>query len=112
MHLPCTSWPGRGGIGRPPLLHVRTLARKVTNVIGDEQSRANQPDAHSCDERWHGAGSNAPPIVPATRGSNHCESSDEERPGKGTAEDLSSAPSPGLAVSIVSIIPPGRRLLA
>jgi len=68
MHLPCTGWPGRGGIGRPPVLHVRTLAPTVTNVIGDEQSRANQPDAHSCDERWHGAGSNAPPIgAPETR---------------------------------------------
>jgi len=68
MHLPCTGWPGWGGIGRPPVLHVRTLAPTVTNVIGDEQSRANQPDAHSCDERWHGAGSNAPPIgAPETR---------------------------------------------
>jgi hypothetical protein len=31
----------------------------------------------------------APPIVASTRGSDRGESSDEERPGKGTAEDLS-----------------------
>jgi hypothetical protein len=62
VHLPRTSWPGRAGIGRAPVLHVRTLARKVTNVIGDEQSRANQSDTRSCDERRDGAGSNAPPI--------------------------------------------------
>ena len=53
---------GSGGIGWPPVVLVRTLAPKVTNVIGDEQSRANQPDARSCDERRDGAGSNAPPI--------------------------------------------------
>ena len=62
MHLPATSWAGRDGIGRPPVLLAGTLVRKVANVIGDEQSRANQPDAHSRDERWDGAGSNAPPI--------------------------------------------------
>jgi hypothetical protein len=31
----------------------------------------------------------ASPIVASARGSDHSESSDEERPGKGTAEDLS-----------------------
>ena len=68
VHLPRTSWPGRGGVGRPPVPHVMTLAQKVTNIIGDEHSRANQPDAHSCDERRDGAGSNAPPIgAPETR---------------------------------------------
>ena len=62
VHPPRTSWPGRGGIGWPPVVLVRTLAPKDTNVIGDEQSRANQPDARSCDERRDGAGSDAPPI--------------------------------------------------
>jgi hypothetical protein len=40
MDLPGTSWSGRGGIGLPPVLLAGTLVRKVTNVIGDEQSRA------------------------------------------------------------------------
>jgi hypothetical protein len=56
-------------MGWPPVLLVTTLAQEVTRVIGDEQSRANQPDARSCDERRDGAGFNSPPIgAPETRG--------------------------------------------
>jgi hypothetical protein len=132
VHPPLTSWPGRRGIGWRRDLLVRSLARKVTDVIGDEQSRSNQPDARSCDERRDAAGSNpppigapkaqrsariensrndevgallptsttdrkrtdrvAPPVVSTTRGSDRGESCDEERPGDGTAEDLSKTP--------------------
>ncbi len=60
MQLPRTSAPGRGGA---PVLHIGALAEKVTNVIGNEDSRADQPDARPCDERRNRAGSNAPPIA-------------------------------------------------
>jgi hypothetical protein len=106
-----------------------SLRRKVTNVIGDEKSRADQPDARCCDDRRNGAGANVPPIgtretrsrtgiknssedevdalppplrtdrkradrvptpiVASTPGSDQGESRDEERPGHGTAGDLS-----------------------
>ena len=60
-----SSWRGRTRIR----CLVRTLARNVTDVVGDEQSRANQPDARSCHERRDGAGSDALPIgVSETRG--------------------------------------------
>ena len=63
MHLPGTSWSRREGIGVPVVLPGGPVVRKVTNVVSDEQSRANQPDAHSRDERRDGAGADAPPIA-------------------------------------------------
>src|ERR1700736_2656871 len=50
MQLPGTSRSGRGDIGVPPHLLAGALGSQVTNVVGDEQSRASQPDAHSRDE--------------------------------------------------------------
>ncbi len=63
MQLPGTSRSGRGGIGVPPHLLAGPLVSKATNVVGDEQSRANQPDAHSRDERRDSAGADARPIA-------------------------------------------------
>jgi hypothetical protein len=81
VQLPRTSCPGWGGIDPPPVLLVRTVAQKATNVIGDEQSRANQTDAHSCDERRDG-GPNAPPIgARQTRGRARIENSGKDEVG-------------------------------
>src|SRR4051812_19083197 len=81
VQLPRTSCPVWGGIDPPPVLLVRTLAQNVTNVIGDEQTRANQTDAHSCDERRNG-GTDALPIgARQTRGRARIENSDKDEVG-------------------------------